>query len=90
MYVTEHLYSKGDPMHCCKSPPPCHIGAEVKVLNHAFRRQFSEAIRQAGAEDLSAMQGHVIGYLYYCRDRDVFQRDIEETFNITRSSSPAS
>ena len=73
-------------MHCCESSHFCHIGAEVKALSHAYRRQFSEAIRQAGAEDLSAMQGHVIGYLYYCRDRDVFQRDIEETFNITRSS----
>ena len=72
-------------MHC-EQAPPCHIGAEVKALNHAFRRQFSEAIRQTGAEDLSAMQGHVIGYLSYCRDRDIFQRDIEETFNITRSS----
>lgn len=73
-------------MHCCESSHFCHIGAEVKALSHAYRRQFSEAIRQAGAEDLSAMQGHVIGYLYYCRDKDVFQRDIEETFNITRSS----
>lgn len=73
-------------MHGCEQLPPCHIGAEVKALNHAFRRKFSEAIRQAGAEDLSAMQGHVIGYLYFCRDKDVFQRDIEETFNITRSS----
>lgn len=73
-------------MHGCEQLPPCHIGAEVKALTHAFRRKFSEAIRQAGAEDLSAMQGHVIGYLYFCRDKDVFQRDIEETFNITRSS----
>ena len=72
-------------MHC-KQAPPCHIGAEVKALSHAFRRQFAEAIRQTGAEDLSAMQGHVIGYLYYCQDRDIFQRDIEEIFNITRSS----
>ena len=73
-------------MHGCEQLPPCHIGAEVKALTHAFRRKFSAAIRQAGAEDLSAMQGHVIGYLYFCRDKDVFQRDIEETFNITRSS----
>lgn len=73
-------------MHCCEQTPPCHIGAEIKVLTHAFRRKFAEAIRQAGAEDLSAMQGHIIGYLYFCRDRDIFQRDIEETFNITRSS----
>ncbi len=73
-------------MHCCEQNPPCHIGAEVKALTHAYRRQFAEAIRQAGVEDLSAMQGHVIGYLYYSRDKDIFQRDIEETFNITRSS----
>ena len=72
-------------MHC-EQAPPSHIGAEVKALTHAFRRQFSEAIRQTGAEDLSAMQGHIIGYLYHYRDRDIFQRDIEETFNITRSS----
>ena len=73
-------------MHCCQQSPPCHIGAEVKALSHAYRRQFSEAIRLSGAEDLSAMQGHVIAYLYYTREKDIFQRDIEETFNITRSS----
>ena len=73
-------------MHCCDQNPPRYIGAEVKALTHAFRRQFTEAIRQAGAEDLSTMQGHIISYLYYFRDKDIFQRDIEETFNITRSS----
>ncbi|MBR3752994.1 MAG: MarR family transcriptional regulator [Ruminiclostridium sp.] len=73
-------------MHCCQQSPPCHIGAEVKALSHAYRRQFSEAIRLSGAEDLSAMQGHVIAYLYYTREKDIFQRDVEETFNITRSS----
>ncbi|MBR5533321.1 MAG: MarR family transcriptional regulator [Ruminiclostridium sp.] len=72
-------------MHC-EQAPPCYVGAEVKALSHAFRRQFAEAIRQTGAEDLSSMQGHIIGYLSYCQDRDIFQRDIEETFNITRSS----
>ena len=73
-------------MHGCEQFPPRHVGAEVKALTHAFRRRFSEAIRQAGADDVSPMQGHIIGYLYFCQDRDVFQRDIEETFNITRSS----
>ena len=73
-------------MHCCEQTPPRLVGAAVKALSHAFRRHFSEAIRSSGMEDLSAMQGHVIGYLYHCRDRDVYQRDLEETFNITRSS----
>lgn len=73
-------------MHCCDQNPPRYIGAEVKALTHAFRRQFAESLRQAGAEDLSTMQGHIIGYLYFCREKDIFQRDIEEAFNITRSS----
>ena len=32
------------------------------------------------------MQGHIIGELSFCQGRDIFQRDIEEAFNITRSS----
>ena len=32
------------------------------------------------------MHGRILGYLKHNQDRDVFQKDIEEAFNITRSS----
>ena len=32
------------------------------------------------------MQGWIIGYLYQNRDKEVFQRDIQEQFSIRRST----
>lgn len=32
------------------------------------------------------MHGRILGYLYWSRPKDVYQKDIEEHFNITRSS----
>ena len=32
------------------------------------------------------MHGWILAYLYECRDREVFQRDVERAFSITRST----
>ena len=41
---------------------------------------------QNGVEDVTAMHGWILAYLYNSRDREVFQRDIERAFSITRST----
>lgn len=69
--------------------PECHdryIGPRIKFLNHAFNRKIMEAARGHGVDELTIMHGRILGYLYFHPERDVFQKDIEETFNITRSS----
>ena len=69
--------------HCC---PPGYVGARLRFLTHAFTRTHLKVARDMGEEELSMAGGHLIGFLYQNRGRDVFQRDVEEALHITRSS----
>ena len=62
------------------------VGARLRILTRAFTRTHLKIARDMGEEDLSMAGGHLIGFLYRNRERDVFQRDIEEELHITRSS----
>ena len=66
--------------------PPNLVGARLRFLTHAFTRTHLKIARDMGEEDLSMAGGHLIGFLYRNRERDVFQRDVEEELHITRSS----
>ena len=71
--------------------PTCerHLGARIKALNHAFMRRHFEIARAMGLDDCSIMHGHILGLLHWNRDRDVFQKDLEEIFFLSRSSVAA-
>lgn len=74
---------------CCKQPlqgPEHVLGRQIKVLNHAFGRRIREEAKACDIDELTIMHGRILGYLKHNQERDVFQKDIEETFNITRSS----
>ena len=79
---TEHFsLSDGAPM--LAHPPkdlPQVIPAQMRRVNNLISR------RQNGVEDVTAMHGWILAYLYNSRDREVFQRDIERAFSITRST----
>lgn len=64
------------------------VGPHIKCLSHAFARKFSEIARSMGADELSIIHGHLLAFLYWKQSiqEDVYQRDIEEAFHITRSS----
>ena len=72
-------------MDDCRRPPNL-VGAHIRFLSHAFTRTHLKIARDMGEEELSMAGGHLIGFLYRSRARDVFQRDIEEELHITRSS----
>jgi len=62
------------------------IGARVRQLDHAMNRVFREQIRGNGDDGITAISGRIMGMIYWSGDRDVFQKDVEEAFHITRSS----
>ena len=66
--------------------PTKYVGARLKSLAHAFGRKFEETARKNGIDEVTMMHGRILGLLYYNRDSDVYQRDLETVFNITRSS----
>lgn len=64
------------------------IGFELKVLSNMIKRRISAIKATEHAEQLTGMQGWIIGYLYDRREvKDVFQRDVEADFTIRRSTA---
>ena len=64
------------------------IGFELNMMTNLIRRTLNQRFSENGLEDLSGMQGPVIGYIYDRYEKqDVFQKDIEKWFNIRRSTA---
>lgn len=64
------------------------IGFELKSVNNLIRRSLDQRFAEEGLEDLSGMQGPMIGYIYdQSKQQDVFQKDIEKAFGIRRSTA---
>ena len=85
---TEHFsLSDGAPMlvHPPKDLPQV-IPAQMRRVNNLISRRVNYYSRQNGVEDVTVMHGWILAYLYNSRDREVFQRDIERAFSITRST----
>lgn len=61
-----------------------HIGKMVINLSNKVHRSLS---KQSAKFGVTGVQGRVLGYIYYnSGKKDIFQKDIEEDFNIRRSS----
>jgi len=62
------------------------IGFQIRTLSHLIKRQVDQTVFQGREKPATGMHGWVIGYLYENRDKDVFQRDLQEQFSIRRST----
>lgn len=61
-----------------------HIGKIVINLSNKVHRSLSKEAAKFG---LTGVQSRVLGYIYHnSGKKDIFQKDIEEDFNIRRSS----
>ena len=61
-----------------------HIGKEVLVFSNRIKRRISEEASQYG---VTSIQSRILGFIHNNLDkRDIFQKDIEEEFDIRRSS----
>lgn len=65
-----------------KSP---EIGKQIRILSNLLKREMESS--RDFKHGLTSMQCHMIGYLYANRDRDVFQRDVENEFSIRCSTA---
>lgn len=63
-----------------------HLGLEVHRLERLMTRQRGCSAAHQDADRQTGMHGYLIRYLYENQERDVFQRDIEKAFSISRSS----
>ena len=73
----------------CENPPwepPQVIPAQIRRVDNLIFRKINQFARANGVEQATPMHGWIIEYLYRHREEQVFQRDIEREFSITRST----
>ena len=63
------------------------IGPEIHCADLKLSRNLSAHVRKSEVDEVTMMHGWIIRYLYENREQDIFQKDIEEEFNIRRSSA---
>jgi DNA-binding MarR family transcriptional regulator len=63
------------------------VGHEIKTISNLIKRRFDNSKVISEVDKLTGVHGWYIGYLYHNRDKDIFQRDIEEEFSIRRSTA---
>lgn len=63
------------------------IGNELRCLNNMIRRAVESSAVLEQAEKLTGANSRFIAYLADHRHSDVFQRDLEKQFSITRSTA---
>ncbi len=63
------------------------IGLELRSLNNLIRRYFEASSHKKEIEKITGNNGWIIGYLAKNMDKDIYQKDIEEQFTITRSTA---
>lgn len=62
------------------------IGHSVRTLDNLMMRNLMAAVRERGIDELTAMHGWILGYLYRNQTRDIFQKNVEEEFEICSST----
>lgn len=66
--------------------PNC-VGKEIHSVGNLIKRQVDNLSSIRYADQLTGTNGWIIDYLYHHQDQDIFQKDIEEIFEVTRSTA---
>lgn len=62
------------------------VGYELREIHHLIGG-FCSRNKKQNMEHLPRMQGWTIGFLYSRQDQDVFQKDVEAEFSISRATA---
>ncbi len=62
------------------------VGMELRSLNNLLKRYVENSQHFQYAKKITGTNGWIIAYLFENEGNDVFQRDLEERFTITRST----
>lgn len=63
-----------------------HLGYEVKTLARMMRQCIDSTDFMKNNEQMTGMQGWVLGYFSRHEGQDIFQRDMESEFRVRRST----
>ena len=62
------------------------IGFQLRTLSHMVGHTIQQMAFSGVPDEITGMQGWIMGYLYDNRYRDIFQRDIQTHFSVSRST----
>ena len=65
---------------------PHEIGYEINTLEHLIGRKIVGIVQANNFGDITMMQAWIMQFLYENREKEVYQKDIEKHFCITRST----
>lgn len=63
------------------------IGLELRCLNNLIMRHFENSPNRTKIDAVTGTNGWIIGYLSDHADEDIYQKDLEKQFTITRSTA---
>lgn len=63
------------------------IGMELRSLNNLIRRYFEFSSHKKEIETITGNNGWIIGFLSENEGREIYQKDLEDHFTITRSTA---
>ena len=63
------------------------VGIEIKTLSNFIKRKIESIDKIKYLDKLTGTHGWIIKYLYENRDKDIFQKDIENKLQIRRSTA---
>ena len=63
------------------------ICQELCVLNHMLKRLAESMVGGLFGQEITDMQGRVIGLLYHNQHHPIYQKDVEAAFSITRGTA---
>jgi len=63
------------------------IGSELWSLHNLIRRYFDFATHRSEIESITGNNGRIIHYLAENADKDIYQKNLERQFSITRSTT---
>lgn len=64
-----------------------HIGQELRIIHNLTKRLIDNSSIKKQIDNVTGTNGWIIAYLTMHSGQDVFQRDLEREFGITRSTA---
>lgn len=81
MLGIKQFIQAGDTMHTNE------IGVQIRILSNMIFRYLWSHGRSKEVEKITSSNGWILGYLAHNKNRDIFQRDLEEKFSVRRSTA---
>ena len=64
-----------------------NIGYKIRLIHNQMQKQmeYRKSQNEFEAGELTSMQRFTVGFLYHNRDREIYQKDLEAEFAISRA-----